>query len=77
VGHTVVLGGGICGLAAGSSLAERGEQVTAAAQAFAEQQGLDWDSLPVARRTALERDKQGRALVTNLLNLVFGQVRKR
>ena len=28
MGHTVVLGGGICGLAAGSSLAERGEQVT-------------------------------------------------
>ena len=28
MGHTVILGGGICGLAAGSSLAERGEQVT-------------------------------------------------
>ena len=28
VGHTVVLGGGICGLAAGLTLAERGEQVT-------------------------------------------------
>ncbi|HUQ16434.1 MAG TPA: FAD-dependent oxidoreductase [Candidatus Saccharimonadales bacterium] len=28
MGHTVVLGGGICGLAAGSSLAERGERVT-------------------------------------------------
>jgi len=28
MGHTVVLGGGICGLAAGFSLAERGEQVT-------------------------------------------------
>ncbi len=28
MGHTVVLGGGICGLVAGSSLAERGEQVT-------------------------------------------------
>ena len=28
MGHTVVLGGGICGLAAGTSLAEHGEQVT-------------------------------------------------
>jgi protoporphyrinogen oxidase len=28
MGHTVVLGGGICGLAAGLSLAEKGEQVT-------------------------------------------------
>ncbi len=28
MGHTVVLGGGICGLAAGVSLAERGEEVT-------------------------------------------------
>ena len=38
---------------------KRGEQVTAAARAFAEQQGLDWDSLPVARRTALEREAAG------------------
>ena len=28
MGHTVVIGGGICGLAAGLTLAERGEQVT-------------------------------------------------
>lgn len=38
---------------------KRGEQLTAAARAFAEQQGLDWDSLPVARRTALEREAAG------------------
>lgn len=38
---------------------KRGEQVTAAARAFAELQGLDWDSLPVARRTALEREAAG------------------
>jgi len=38
---------------------KRGEQVTAAARGFAEQQGLDWDSLPVARRTALEREAAG------------------
>src|SRR5919201_6474876 len=28
LGHTVVIGGGICGLAAGLTLAERGQQVT-------------------------------------------------
>ena len=28
MGHTVIIGGGICGLAAGSTLAEHGEQVT-------------------------------------------------
>ena len=38
---------------------KRGEQVTTAAMAFAEQQGLDWDSLPTARRTALEREAAG------------------
>jgi len=38
---------------------KRGEQVTVAARAFADQQGLDWDSLPLARRTALEREAAG------------------
>ena len=38
---------------------KRGEQVTVAAKTFAEQQGLDWDSLPVARRNALEREAAG------------------
>ncbi len=38
---------------------KRGEQVTAAARAFAEQQGLDWDNLSIARRTALEREAAG------------------
>lgn len=38
---------------------KRGEQVTAAARTFAEQQGLDWDSLPAPRRTALEREAAG------------------
>ena len=38
---------------------KRGEQVTAAARAFAERQGLNCDSLPPARRTALEREAAG------------------
>jgi len=38
---------------------KRGEQLAAAAMAFAEQLGLDWNSLPLARRTALEREAAG------------------
>jgi len=40
--HTVVLGGGICGLAAGFTLAEHGERVTLLeAQEFLGSGGLD------------------------------------